>query len=195
VAREKQEAKMFQSTTLNRFKRHLLVAGVVAGTVIPAAGAVGEPTAQGTKADGLRMEGIAQVYKQLESAPTDLGMKADGMRLQGIAQVYQQLQPSGPDAFERYVNSHSPARPDVLERYATAHPYGDGLGVQPATSGDRIVDDSFRDAPVASAVVPTDDGFNWGDWAIGIGSGLGLVLLVGTGLATSRQVREHLRTA
>jgi hypothetical protein len=196
-----------------RFRRFVLVAGVVAGAVVPAAGASGGPTAQGLKADGQRMQGIAQAYKQLESGPTELGLKADGLRLQEMAKAYQQ-QSAVPDAFERYVNSHSQASPDVLERYAAAHPYGAGLGVQAATSGDRIVDDYFRDAPSVAtqsgdrivddyfrdapstpAAVPTDGGFNWDDWAIGIGSGIGLVLLVGTGLVTGRQVRQHLRTA
>ena len=55
----------------------------------------GSESHAGLIADGLRWQGIARTYQQLESAqghPTELGIKADGLRLQGQAQVYQQLQ-------------------------------------------------------------------------------------------------------
>ncbi len=76
-------------------------------------------TRAGIIADGLRLQGQAEVYKQLESTqgyPTEQGLKADGLRLQGEAQVYQQLQDG----------------PDVFERYASAHPYGNGVSVSSA---------------------------------------------------------------
>ena len=131
----------------------VLGAVVAAGVITASAGAVGRPpdvqdaatagqstdvstppdvqdfatalhqTPAGVIADGLRLQGEAEVYKQLESVqgyPTQQGLKADGLRLQGEAQVYQQLQDG----------------PDVFERYAAAHPYGRGLSVSSASTSD-----------------------------------------------------------
>jgi len=123
------------TTYLNWFRRLLVLGAVVAAGVITAgAGAVIPPEGQdfatavhqtpaGVTADGLRLQGEAEVYKQLESAqgyPTEQGLKADGLRLQGEAQVYQQLQDG----------------PDVFERYAAAHPYGRGLSVSSTGTSD-----------------------------------------------------------
>ncbi|HZT46230.1 MAG TPA: hypothetical protein VFA24_08635 [Gaiellaceae bacterium] len=44
--------------------------------------------------------------------------------------------------------------------------------------------------------LPTSDtGFSWTDWAIGIGSGIGLALLLGGCALTSRQLRRRIQTA
>jgi hypothetical protein len=80
-------------------------------------------TPEGLKADGLRLQGIARTYSQLQSPdtasqssspiwehqlhspatasqyPTPAGLKADGLRYQGIARVYEQLQSSGGSDF------------------------------------------------------------------------------------------------
>ena len=113
------------------------------------------------KADGLRLQGEAKVYKQLESTqgyPTALGLKADGLRLQGEAQVYEQLQDP----------------PDVFERYASAHPYGNGVSVSSTIESSS-----------------TSDGFNWSDWGIGIGMGAAIALLLGTALIMGRQLKHR----
>jgi hypothetical protein len=66
------------------------------------------PTPQGLRADGLRWQGIAKAYMQLQGAgieptwehqlhspgtvsryPTPAGLKADGLRWQGIARAYE----------------------------------------------------------------------------------------------------------
>jgi hypothetical protein len=52
----------------------------------------------------------------------------------------------------------------------------------------------FRDTQTSPTAVP-DDGFNWGDWAIGIGSGIGLTALLAGGLLITRQLRHRLQTA
>src|SRR3954464_9529796 len=162
----------------------VLGAVVAAGVITASAGAVGRPpdvqdaataaqaadvgpppdvqdfatalhqTSAGVIADGLRLQGEAEVYKQLDSTqsyPTALGLKADGLRLQGEAQVYQQLQ-DGPDAFERY---------------ASAHPYGNGVSVSSSTIVSRPPD--VADAALSVGTEPSsipDDGFAWSDWGI-----------------------------
>jgi hypothetical protein len=64
----------------------LVVAALGTGT------AVASNTPQGLKADGLRLQGIAQMYERLQDGSTVQGVKAEGLRLQGMAQAYQQLQ-------------------------------------------------------------------------------------------------------
>jgi hypothetical protein len=106
--RQTKEATMTTSTYLIRFTRLLVLCAVVAGTIASVAGAYDarppdvqdaatalHTTAAGLKADGLRWQGIAQVYRDLEPAgngPTAQGLRADGLRWQGIAKVYQEQQ-------------------------------------------------------------------------------------------------------
>ena len=169
------------TTYLNWFRRLLVLGAVVAaGVITTSAGAfagqstdVSTPpdvqdfatalhqTPAGLIADGLRLQGEAEVYKQLESTqgyPTALGLKADGLRLQGEAQVYKQLQDP----------------PDVFERYASAHPYGNGVSVSSTIESSS-----------------TSDGFNWSDWGIGIGMGAAIALLLGAGLIMGRQLKHR----
>jgi hypothetical protein len=152
-------------TSLKWFRRLIVLGAVVAAATASTAAAgvmidagapvnVQGPTPLGLKAEGMRLQGMAQVYQSLSNAPTAQGLKADGLRLTGIAQVYQQLKPQAtPDAFERYAASHpygSTSAPDVFERYAASHPYG--VGTAAAAGTDRIVDDWFRDpTPVATS--------------------------------------------
>ena len=184
---------MKSSTYLIWLKRLIVLGAVVAGTMASAAGAVVSPpntTSAGLTADGLRLQGTAQVYKQLElarNAPTPQGIKADGLRLQGNAQVYEQLQPAVPDA---------------IERYAATHFYGSGLsgvGVTTPTSSPPVVrpHDAVDTARAAQArsVDQSSSGFDWGDYAIGIGSGMGLILALAGGLAIGWQRRHRVQTA
>jgi hypothetical protein len=91
---------------------------------------------------------------------------------------------AAPDVFERYAATHrSAGAPDVFERYAAAHPYG--AGASTAVGTERIVDDSFRDAPVVASAAKSGDGLDWGAFGIGAGAMLGLALLVtGLGIGT-----------
>ena len=116
-----------------------------------------------------------------------------------------------PDVVERYAATHDPnsaTAPDALERYVTAHSLGlttvvpavgtarlvDDWYRDPkpvATSvGDRIVDDSFRDAPTVVASPRSEDGLDWGDFGIGAGAMLGFPLLV-TGLGIGTVAMRH----
>jgi len=62
-----------------------LVAALTAGT---ANATVGGNTPQGLKADGLRLQGIADRYVQMRGY-TQEGLKADGLRYQAMARAYQ----------------------------------------------------------------------------------------------------------
>jgi hypothetical protein len=172
-------------------------------------------------ADGLRWQGIARTYEQLEATrnfPTQLGLKAEGMRLQGMALVYQQIQPA--DVVERYAATHSgggltltqsvvsqppdirdtaislsASTPDVVERYANVH--RDDFGLSSNTASVSRPPD-ISDAALAvqyGSVGQSSTGFDWADWAIGIGSGLGVVFLLGACFLMARQLRHKVQTA
>jgi hypothetical protein len=106
--------------------------------------------------------------------------------------------------------------PDVFERYAATHPYGNHLTtpdvrppdvqdnaaalaepstVQSSTAITRPPD--IRDAAYAAETVSAGqgDGFDWGDYAIGIGSGIGLSLLLAGALGAGLQRRGRIQTA
>ena len=84
---------MKSSTHLIRFRRLLILGAAVAAIGVPTAGAMPQ----------LDDPGAGTVV----SHTTPAGLKADGLRMQGIAQVYQQLQSATvPDVFERYAAAH-----------------------------------------------------------------------------------------
>ena len=62
-----------------------LVAALTGGTAN--AMSVGGTTPQGLKADGLRLQGIAERYAEMRGYTQD-GLKADGLRLQAMAKAY-----------------------------------------------------------------------------------------------------------
>jgi hypothetical protein len=180
---------MYKSNSLNRFKRHLLVAGVVAGAVVPAAGAVTRPP---DVQHGLRLQGIAPAYQQLESAAPDVFERYAATHPfgAGLSQIDAVSRP--PDVRDVALGT-SVAVPDVFERYAATHPNGSGLSTDAVSRPPDIADRALTVRNESKS--QSASGFNWGDWAIGIGSGMGIVLLLGTGLVTSRQVRQRERTA
>jgi hypothetical protein len=191
---------MFQSTTLTRFRRLLLVGAGVAGMVIPTAGAL-------TRPPDVQDTASANLVAQL--SPPDVRHRAVGTSV------------AIPDMFERYAAAHPfgaglasmeaaitrppdiqdaavgslVAVPDVIERYASVHPYGTGVSSQDVSvPRPPDITDAVLAAQYSSASGSTSN-FDWSDWAIGIGSGIGMALLLGAGLFTGRQVRQRVRTA
>ena len=67
------------------FKQLIATAAVI--FVVGAGAATAAPTAQGLKADGLRLTGLAQRYQELHGR-TALGLYADGLRWQAMAAQY-----------------------------------------------------------------------------------------------------------
>lgn len=182
---------------LNRFGRLLVLGAVVAGVTASAAVAIPvvDPQDTGTAnlaapvsrppdvQDAMTARHAAAASLSSDSAAlhtTPAGLKADGLRWQGIAQVYQQKQ----------------AVPDVVERYAATHATDAGLSA-PASIVSRPPDVS--DAALAvrygSTATAGSNGFDWNDWAIGIGTGIGLALLLGAAFLMGRQLRHPVQTA
>ena len=77
---------MGSRVTISRFVGLVfLVAALTGGTAN--AMSVGGTTPQGLKADGLRLQGIADRYVEMRGYTQD-GLKADGLRWQAIARAY-----------------------------------------------------------------------------------------------------------
>jgi hypothetical protein len=141
--------------------------------------AASSPTPQGVRADGLRWQGIARAYELSErsaNTPTPQGLKADGLRWQAIAKAYRQS--VAPKSSPQQIGI-----PLYTPKMLAAHFNREDLLYQPR--------------PSVSAVSDTlvSNGFDWSDWAIGLGSGIGLILALGGGLAIGRQWRHRAQTA
>jgi hypothetical protein len=71
--------------TISRFVGLVFLVAALTGTAN--ALAAGGSTPQGLKADGLRLQGIADRYVQMRGYTQD-GLKADGLRYQAMARAY-----------------------------------------------------------------------------------------------------------
>lgn len=100
---------MRHSNPLTRFGRLLVLGAVVAGVTASAAVAIPvvDPQDNGAATVAAPVSRPPDVQDAATAiyAPTPAGLKADGLRLQGIAQVYGQLQ-AAPDVVERYAAKH-----------------------------------------------------------------------------------------
>jgi hypothetical protein len=74
----------FKSTYSRIIGLVLVIAALSAGT---ASASTGGPTPQGLKADGLRLQGMAERYVELRGT-TQAGLIADGLRWQAMANAY-----------------------------------------------------------------------------------------------------------
>ena len=72
--------------TFSRFVGLVFLVGALTGGTANAM-SVGGTTPQGLKADGLRLQGIADRYVEMSGYTQD-GLKADGLRLQTMARAY-----------------------------------------------------------------------------------------------------------
>jgi hypothetical protein len=182
---------MKSSTYPIRLRRLILIGAVVAAIAVPAA-AGADP-----------------------GSPPDVRGTADSVAATNV---------SPPDVRDA-ATSVSAATPDVFVRYAKAHPYGSGLSSATTPVDRIIAQERGRQhdlglfslgltTPESSTLVsrPPDvsdaadaaryggsfgqsSGFDWGDWAIGIASGVGLILLLGAGVAMGLQRRHRMQTA
>jgi hypothetical protein len=157
---------MHSSTHLNRFKRLLILGALVAGLTASAAGAA------------------------INSRPPDVSDVASRLSLTQATVV------SRPPDVQDAANSLSAVYPDVFERYAAAHPYGVDLAPTELVASPPDVQDAATKLHATPATPSSGgSGFAWDDWAIGMGTGLGLALLVGIGLMVGRQQRSRMQPA
>ena len=190
---------MLRITTLPSFKRHLLVGAVLAGIIVPAAGAVTRPpdvqdTASATLAAQLSPPDIRDAALSTFVATQDVFERSASAHPFGTDLSAANLGASRPpDVRDAALGSSIPV-PDLVERYARAHGYLGGPSQQLSVPRPPDVTDTAL-AVQFSPVHESSDTFNWGDWAIGIGSGIGMTLILGAGLVTTRQVRQRLRPA
>ena len=152
----------------------LVVAALTSGTAYAA------ETSQGLKADGLRLDGIAQAYQQMQGLKADgqrlqaiadvynrmQGLKADGARLQGIAQVYQQMQ----DRPAASYYTPQALKAEGLRWSTMAQQYGNSQ-------------------PVAQKV-NTDNGFNWGDAGVGLAGGFAFSVCAAALILIARRAKR-----
>jgi hypothetical protein len=125
----------------------LIGLGIVAAALWSGTATAAGTTPQGLKADGLRLQGIAQVYDSIQGT-TPEGLMADGLRLQGIAQVYKQMQSRPAASFYT---------PQALK--------AEGLRWQ-----------GIARAYQPPSKVASSTGFDWRDAGIGAAGGLGLAV-------------------
>src|SRR5262245_65365994 len=157
---------MHSSTYLDRFKRLLLLGALVAGLTASAASAA------------------------ITSRPPDVSDVAARLSLTQATVV------SPPPDVRDAAASLSAVYPDVFERYAAAHPYGVDLAPTELVASPPDVQDAAATLHATPATPGTGgSGFAWDDWAIGVGAGLGLALLVGIGLIVGRQQRNRMQPA
>jgi hypothetical protein len=84
---------------------------------------------------------------------------------------------------------------DAFERYAASHPFGTGLSSSAAgISRPPDIEDTALAARYSSVMATNTNAFDWSDWAIGIGSGIGLALLLAGALLMGRQLRHRPQT-
>lgn len=76
---------MGSKITISRFVGLVVLVAALSGTAN--AMSAGGTTPQGLKADGLRLQGIADRYAQMRGYTQD-GLKADGLRLQAAGRAY-----------------------------------------------------------------------------------------------------------
>lgn len=87
------------------------------------------------------------------------------------------------------------AAADAFERYAASHPFGTGLSsVSAVVSRPPDIEDTALAVRYGSVSATATNAFDWSDWAIGIGSGIGLVLFLAGALLMGRQLRHRPQT-
>jgi hypothetical protein len=203
-----------------RLIRMLVLGAIVAGTIASTADALRVVDSDGPSAQAARPFNRDTSYRDAARAvPVRL---PDAFERYATAHPYGSGHavslPADRDASYRTAAQAVPVTlPDAFERYATAHPYGSGLAVSLPADRDTSYRAAARAVPVplpdaferfatahpygsgvpsisASPNIVTRD-FDWGDWAIGIGTGMGLILLLAGGLGVGRQLRHRVQTA
>jgi hypothetical protein len=210
---------MKSSTHPTRFIRMLVLGAIVAGTIASTADALPVVDNDGPSAQATGPFNRDTSYREAARAvPVAL---PDAIERFATAHPYGSglavPVPADRDTSYREAAQAVPVPlPDAVERFATAHPYGSGLNVPVPADRDTSYREAARTVPVPlpdaferyatahpyGSGLPTVSaspntvtrGFDWGDWAIGIGTGMG-ILLLGGGLGIGLQLRHRVQTA
>ena len=140
------------------FAKLITTAAVVMVVAVGTANAASTP--QGLKADGLRLQAMADRYQQMRGM-TSAGITADGLRLQAIAHAYQ----SRPAA--------SYYTPRALQ-----------------AMGQRWMALAEASGQAQPSSVSQTGSFRWGDAGIGAAGGLGLVACAALLIVFARRLRR-----
>jgi hypothetical protein len=194
---------MNTSTYLRWISRLLILGAVIAGATASVAGAVGRPpdvsdaaTANATVPDVFERYAASHPY---------------GSALPDVVERYAAAHPYGrglstPDVQPPDVRDYAAAlaEPSPIERIIVQERgrHGDlamfGPSPSEAQSSTAVTrPPDVRDAAdsVGTASAGQGDGFDWGDYAIGIGSGIGLSLVLAGALGAGLQRRGRMQTA
>jgi hypothetical protein len=181
---------MKSPTYLIWLRRLIVLGAVVAGTMASTAGAFTDVRDTGGS--------IGQAY---------LGSPPDVVDIAATANL------AVPDVLERYATAHpygsglslsapstvsSPSSSTLVSRppdVSDAASAAQSTGVDRITLVSRPPDVSDAALAAETGSLSQSSGFHWGDWAIGIGTGMGLIILLAAGLAMGRQVRQPVQTA
>jgi hypothetical protein len=120
-------------------------------------------TAQGVRADGLRLQALAKAY-QASAAETAQGIKADGLRMQALANQYRE--------------NGAGANVSVA-----SYPEDRQVAVQMRHDAQKLI------TSVGQPVQPVAHSFNWGD--AGIGAGIAALATVLAALGAGGIVRKR----
>ena len=142
---------------------------------------------------------------------------ADVSRPPDTGDVAARLSASVPDVFERYAAEHPYGRglavtsafvvrpPDVQDTADSVNTDARVVGTSARSAGPvaaiiaqergRRLDQRPFSTPAPSIQIVESGGFHWNDWGIGIGTGMGLVLLLGGVFLMSRQLRHPVQPA
>jgi hypothetical protein len=185
------------------FRRLLVLGAVIAGVTASAAGAsVGRPPDVQDTASAITGAFVGSPPDIRDTAATLNVAVPDVLERFATAHPYglglssatQSAVVGRPPDIRDTAASVSANVPDVVERFASAHPYGLGLSSS-STPVSRPPDVTDAALAAQTGSLSQSSGFHWGDWAIGIGTGMGLILLLAAGLMMGRQVRQPVQTA
>jgi hypothetical protein len=191
------------SSTHNRFTKVIVLGAIVAAAAAPVAGATGNPA-------GTRNAAVPDVLERYAAAhPFGTAALKSTQATDRIVDDYfrDALHPSGKAV-------SSPGIPFYTPKMLAAHLNREDRLYQPRSPVSAVQagipfytpkmlathfnreDRLYQPRSPVSVASETlvSDGFNWSDWAIGLGSGIALILALGGGLTIGRQRRHRAQT-